>query len=90
MLTVLAGLAEFERELVRSRTGEGRERAKARVCGSGVSRSSPRISDEKHLCAVLPVNRLSKSAGFFFLPFVCFLVRFSSRRPPLDIGALTR
>jgi DNA invertase Pin-like site-specific DNA recombinase len=30
MLTVLGGLAEFERELIRSRTGEGRERAKAR------------------------------------------------------------
>ncbi len=28
MLTVLAGLAEFERELIRSRTGEGRARAK--------------------------------------------------------------
>jgi DNA invertase Pin-like site-specific DNA recombinase len=30
MLTVLGGLAEFERELIRSRTGEGRTRAKAR------------------------------------------------------------
>jgi DNA invertase Pin-like site-specific DNA recombinase len=30
MLTVLGGLAEFERELIRSRTGEGRARAKAR------------------------------------------------------------
>ena len=31
MLTVLAGLAEFfERELIRVRTGEGRDRAKAR------------------------------------------------------------
>lgn len=29
MLTVLAGLAEFERELIRARTGEGRTRAKA-------------------------------------------------------------
>jgi DNA invertase Pin-like site-specific DNA recombinase len=29
MLTVLGGLAEFERELIRKRTGEGRERAKA-------------------------------------------------------------
>jgi DNA invertase Pin-like site-specific DNA recombinase len=29
MLTVLAGLAEFERELIRSRTSEGRARAKA-------------------------------------------------------------
>lgn len=30
MLTVLAGLAEFERELIRTRTSEGRERARAR------------------------------------------------------------
>src|SRR5258705_1817989 len=30
MLTVLGGLAEFERELIRTRTGEGRKRAKAR------------------------------------------------------------
>src|SRR5262249_29311506 len=30
MLTVLAGLAEFERELIRARTGEGRKRAKER------------------------------------------------------------
>ena len=30
MLTVLGGLAEFERELIRSRTTEGRNRAKAR------------------------------------------------------------
>ncbi len=30
MLTGLGGLAEFERELIRARTGEGRERAKAR------------------------------------------------------------
>ena len=30
MLTVLGGLAEFERDLIRARTGEGRERAKAK------------------------------------------------------------
>ena len=30
MLTVLGGLAEFERELIKARTGEGRTRAKAR------------------------------------------------------------
>jgi DNA invertase Pin-like site-specific DNA recombinase len=30
MLTVLGGLAEFERDLIRVRTGEGRERAVAR------------------------------------------------------------
>jgi DNA invertase Pin-like site-specific DNA recombinase len=30
MLTVLGGLAEFERDLIRARTGEGRSRAVAR------------------------------------------------------------
>ena len=30
MLTVLGGLAEFERDLIRARTGEGRARAKAK------------------------------------------------------------
>ena len=30
MLTVLGGLAEFERELIRARTGEGRKRAEDR------------------------------------------------------------
>jgi DNA invertase Pin-like site-specific DNA recombinase len=30
MLTVLGGLADFERDLIRARTGEGRERARAR------------------------------------------------------------
>jgi len=30
MLTVLGGLAEFEKELIRARTSEGRDRAKAR------------------------------------------------------------
>jgi DNA invertase Pin-like site-specific DNA recombinase len=35
MLTVLGGLAEFERELIRVRTGEGRIRAKARGVHKG-------------------------------------------------------
>jgi DNA invertase Pin-like site-specific DNA recombinase len=30
MLTVLGGLAEFERELIRARSGAGRKRAQAR------------------------------------------------------------
>jgi DNA invertase Pin-like site-specific DNA recombinase len=34
MLTVLGGLAEFERELIRARTGEGRERAQARAASN--------------------------------------------------------
>ena len=40
MLTVLGGLAEFERELIRVRTGEGRARAKARGVQLNRSRSS--------------------------------------------------
>src|SRR5262244_2956165 len=38
MLTVLGGLAEFERELIKARTGEGRRRAKER----GVKFGRPR------------------------------------------------
>ena len=35
MLTVLGGLAKFQRELIRARTGEGRARAKARGMSLG-------------------------------------------------------
>jgi DNA invertase Pin-like site-specific DNA recombinase len=46
MLTVLGGLAEFERDLIRSRTGEGRERAKARGVKMG---RKPKLT--AHQCA---------------------------------------
>jgi DNA invertase Pin-like site-specific DNA recombinase len=39
MLTVLGGLAEFERSLILARTGEGRTRAMARGAGLGGGRS---------------------------------------------------
>ena len=44
MLTVLGGLAEFERHLILSRTNEGRVRAKARGVrfGSSLSISKPK------------------------------------------------
>jgi DNA invertase Pin-like site-specific DNA recombinase len=44
MLTVLGGLAEFERELIRARTGEGRERAKARGVRFG---RKPKLTDHQ-------------------------------------------
>jgi DNA invertase Pin-like site-specific DNA recombinase len=44
MLTVLGGLAEFERELIRARTGEGRKRAKSAACASDGRQSSTRIN----------------------------------------------
>src|ERR1700758_250416 len=49
MLTVLGGLAEFERDLIRARTEEGRERAKAR----GVKRGrKPKLTPHQQAEAV--------------------------------------
>ena len=50
MLTVLGGLAEFERELIRTRTGEGRERAKAR--GGGVLGRKPKLTSHQRREAI--------------------------------------
>jgi DNA invertase Pin-like site-specific DNA recombinase len=44
MLTVLGGLAEFERELIRARTSEGRERAKAKGVKMG---RKPKLTDHQ-------------------------------------------
>ena len=47
MLTVLGGLAEFERELIRARTGEGRKRAQERGVRFGRPRKlTPHQRDE--------------------------------------------
>jgi DNA invertase Pin-like site-specific DNA recombinase len=44
MLTVLGGLAEFEKDLIRARTSEGRERAKARGVKLG---RKPKLTDHR-------------------------------------------
>jgi DNA invertase Pin-like site-specific DNA recombinase len=49
MLTVLGGLAEFERELIRTRTGEGRVRAKARGVKLG---RKPKLTPHQQLEAL--------------------------------------
>lgn len=49
MLTVLGGLAEFERELIKARTGEGRSRAKAR----GVKMGRPPALTHHQQCEAL-------------------------------------
>jgi DNA invertase Pin-like site-specific DNA recombinase len=47
MLTILGGLAEFERELIKARTAEGRERAKGRGVRMGRKRKlTPRQQEE--------------------------------------------
>lgn len=52
MLTVLGGLAEFERELIKARTGEGRRRAKARGTHMGRPTKLTRHQQEEALEAV--------------------------------------
>ncbi len=52
MLTVLSGLAEFERDLIRARTGEGRERAKARGVHMGRPPKLTRHQREEALAAL--------------------------------------
>jgi len=49
MLTVLGGLAEFERDLIRARTAEGRERAKARGVKMG---RKPKLTPHQQLEAI--------------------------------------
>ena len=64
MLTVLGGLAEFERELIRARTGEGRERAKARGVKMG---RKPKLTDHQRHEAIKrrdkgePVREIARS-----------------------------
>jgi DNA invertase Pin-like site-specific DNA recombinase len=57
MLTVLGGLAEFERELIRARTGEGRKRAKA----NGVRFGRPAALTAQQRAEAL--QRLAKGAA---------------------------
>lgn len=64
MVTVLGGLAEFERELIRARTGEGRARAKAR--GQSLGRRptlTPHQQDEarRRKLAGEPVREIARS-----------------------------
>ncbi len=49
MLTVLGGLAAFERELIRAHTGEGKERARARGMKMG---RKPKLTDHQRRQAI--------------------------------------
>ena len=61
MLTVLGGLAEFERDLIRARTGEGRARAVAR--GQRMGRPF-RLTDHQKRAYVIADNQLALNAGW--------------------------
>ena len=63
MLTVLGGLAEFERELIRARTGEGRARAWRAVRRWAGSRSSPHTSSARPSSGAIEAKRCARSHG---------------------------
>jgi DNA invertase Pin-like site-specific DNA recombinase len=58
MLTVLGGLAEFERELIRARTGKGRERAKAKGVKMG---RRPKLTDHQRREAIKRRHRAGET-----------------------------
>jgi DNA invertase Pin-like site-specific DNA recombinase len=65
MLTVLGGVAKFEKELIRARTGKGRERAKARGVKMG---RKPKLTDHQKREAIRrrdidgePVREIARS-----------------------------
>jgi DNA invertase Pin-like site-specific DNA recombinase len=65
MLTVLGGLAEFERDLIRTHTSEGRDRAKARGVKLG---RKPKLTEHQKREAILrrdnngePVREIARS-----------------------------
>jgi DNA invertase Pin-like site-specific DNA recombinase len=57
MLTVLGGLAEFERDSIRARTGKGRERAKARGVKMG---RKPKLTEHQKREAIRRRDRGSE------------------------------
>jgi len=58
MLTVLGGLAQFERELIRARTGEGRKLAKARGVKMG---RKPKLTAHQQREAGEPTREIARS-----------------------------
>src|SRR6202034_303686 len=60
ILTVLGGLAEFERELIRARTGEGRARAAANAVRLG---RKPTLTSHQRREAIKRVNAEKETLG---------------------------
>ncbi len=83
MLTVLGGLAEFERELIMARTGEGRLRAQARGVRFGRPRSlTPRQEAMQRLADCEVQADLARSYGVS----QATISRLSGDRP-FEVGA---
>ena len=63
MLTILGGLAEFERSLILTRTGEGRARAMARGVKFGRQHKLTLISNKRLSDGVMQGKACQRSAG---------------------------
>jgi hypothetical protein len=74
MLTVLSGLAEFERDLIRARTTEGRERAKRFGVKMGWKPKLTQPRNDERSYIVIP-----DLPGWKFLPAV-------THRHSIDLG----
>jgi DNA invertase Pin-like site-specific DNA recombinase len=75
MVTVLGGLAEFERELIRIRTGEGRARARARGVRMGRKpklTSHQRMEALRRLDADEAVTEIARSYAVSHPPYLGF------------------
>ena len=77
MLTILGSLAEFERELIRARTGEGRERAKARGVKMG---RRPKLTTHQIREAVERRDKGEKRCGISLGPTTSVTVLFLGLR----------
>jgi DNA invertase Pin-like site-specific DNA recombinase len=88
MLTVLGGLAEFERELIRQRTGEGRLRAKAKWVKFGrKEKLTPRQAQEAIERRKVQGQSLSEIARSFNVSHTTImrLVERKSRQAAVDL-----
>ena len=88
MLTVLGGLAEFERDLIRARTSEGRERAKARGVKMG---REPRLTAQQQAEAMKrrdngePVREIARSFNVHH-DFEAFVLKMTHKSRSGDNG----
>ena len=83
MLTLLGGLAEFKRDPIRARTGEGRERAKA----SGQSpRRKPKLTSRRQRDPIQRRDR-GEPLGSIARSSTSARARFPASQPRFRVGA---
>jgi DNA invertase Pin-like site-specific DNA recombinase len=99
MLTILGGLAEFERDLIRARTAEGRERAKVRGVKLG---RQPKLTEHQKREAIRrqdrdgePVREIARSYNVSHSTISITVASFVSnglavRRPDGRVARATR